>query len=109
MTVKIKQLLPHLLGCLAFIALPILSAPHPHISWGMFNTDVAQRDLATYMPIIAFFYFNYYFLIPKLYFPKKYVPYLLTTILCLLFITFLPSFIVNNHKPPFNNNEFNCT
>ncbi|MDZ7881283.1 MAG: sensor histidine kinase [Saprospiraceae bacterium] len=110
---KIKQFLPHILGSLAFIALPVLTtAPHPDISWGMFHSDPAKRDLLTYIPMLLFFYFNYFVLIPRFYFTKKYLSYLSILVLFLGLIIFLPTYFIknthqDNHKIPPSFEEIN--
>jgi hypothetical protein len=107
MFIKIKQLVPHILGCFAFIALPILTAPHPNISWGVFHSEPAKRDLLTYIPMLGFFYFNYFVLIPRFYFTKKHVLFLSILVVCFGLITLLPNYFSTNNHP--ENREFNPT
>ncbi|GAB4017642.1 histidine kinase [Spirosoma migulaei] len=87
MNTRISRLAIHLLGCLTFLALPYIFAsngvakltelPHnPH----------EQRNLVSYLLTIAFFYANYYILIPKLYFHRKYSLYALGSLGCFLLI-----------------------
>jgi hypothetical protein len=79
----------HLLCCLAFLALPILFAPDTPIYWFQFNS-YALHELTLYMLFIAFFYFNYFILIPKLYFSKRYVIYIATCVICFFVISYSP-------------------
>lgn len=50
--------------------------------------------------LICFFYLNYYFLIPKFYFKKKYSVYALLTIVCFFITMFLPGLLFNVSARP---------
>src|SRR5690606_13168157 len=65
----------HILGCLAFLSLPLLFARDSIFSREIFRSVLTRRDLASYCLMIGFFYLNYYKLIPGLYFRKKYLAY----------------------------------
>jgi len=69
---------------IAFLLQPILLPVRPdNLERFVFSKEVAKNILANAF-IIAFFYFNFYWLIPKFYFTKKYVPYFLIVITCFL-------------------------
>ena len=64
----------HVLGCLVFLSLPILTGPYDaqhRFSWN----DFLARDFLQFILLIGFFYLNYFLLVPKLYFPKNYLLY----------------------------------
>lgn len=84
---RLSQLAIHLLGCLTFLALPYLFASNglSKLSELPYNPH-EQRNVVSYLLTIAFFYTNYYVLIPSLYFPGKYVLYGVCALGCFLFI-----------------------
>ena len=92
---KFLLIVVHLICCLAFLALPILFAPDQPIYWFQFDS-YAFHKLALYMLLIGFFYLNYFILIPKLYFSKRYVLYFGICALCFLVVCFLPDLILPN-------------
>lgn len=84
---RLSQLAIHLLGCLTFLALPYLFASNglSKLSELPYNPH-EQRNVVSYLLTIAFFYTNYYVLIPKLYFQRKYVIYGVCVLSCFLLI-----------------------
>lgn len=69
------SILVHIIGCLLFLLLPILFSPQSVFNPETYLCPFAWRDLLTYSLFIIFFYINYYYLISKFYFPKKYIAY----------------------------------
>lgn len=90
---RFLQIVIHLVCCLAFLALPILFAPDSPIYWFQFDA-YAFHKLALYSLFICFFYLNFFVLIPKLYFSKRYVFYFLACAACFIIITYIPDLIV---------------
>jgi Histidine kinase len=90
---RFPEIIIHLIGCLAFLSLPILFAPDLPIYWFQFDS-YAFHKLALYLLLIGFFYLNYFLLIPKLYFSKRYLLYILACLLCFLFIFYIPDLIL---------------
>jgi hypothetical protein len=84
---KIITVLGHLAGILFFLSTPIVFAPDQRIGLA------SQREIFGYLLMIGFFYLNFYVLIPKFYFKKKYVWFILIILACYIFITFLPQYI----------------
>lgn len=79
--------LMHLLGCLLFLALPYFFAENPVVKLAQLPTNAHERrNLASYLLTIAFFYTNYYILIPRLFFPRRYVRYGLSVWGCFLLV-----------------------
>ncbi len=85
----------HMIGCLLFLSFPILLSPHPSFSLDILSNHFTQRDLLTYILGLSFFYCSYYFLIPKLFFEKNYVIYILFIAFFLFLLIFLPRLLVN--------------
>ncbi|HNP53952.1 MAG TPA: histidine kinase [Ferruginibacter sp.] len=82
----------HVLGCLVFLSLPILTGPYDaqhRFSWN----DFLARDFLQFILLIGFFYLNYFLLVPKLYFPKNYLLYGLILLIAMYLIAWLPGLI----------------
>lgn len=73
---KLLLILTHVLGCLFFLALPYLIAANGLTNLRQLATNPhEQRNVLSYGLSIAFFYLNYFVLIPRFFFPKRYVLY----------------------------------
>ncbi len=99
---KNVQLLIHIIGCFVFLCLPILFSPDVSNPLTLFKIVPFQRDFIGYVILILFFYLNYYVLIPKLYFSKKYFTFWLIIIACYLFVSAVPHILFprNFSRPP---------
>jgi hypothetical protein len=101
---KSAQVLFHVIGCTIFLLLPIIFWPGEGGIGEFFNDTRAVRGYINNILILLFFYLNYYVLIPKLYFQKKYLYFALSLLFFYLVIAFLPEFIVpfqeHGHFPP---------
>jgi len=91
MNKKVITVLVHVICCLAFLFFPVILSP----------TSNTQREII-YVPwpflifnflLIAFFYFNVYFLIPHLLFQKRNFLYFGTILLLLIIFLYLPDFV----------------
>lgn len=87
---RLWQIAIHILCGTAFLALPYIFAP------GGFNTLTELRsnphertNFLSYILMLGFFYLNYYLLIPKLYFTKKYLWYALSTLFSFGIVIFM--------------------
>jgi hypothetical protein len=90
----------HIVGGIAFLAIPILISPRPaHMP---FFSRPTLRDLLANVLMLLIFYFNYYVFIPKLYFRKKGVIYFTIIVLGFLAIAYGPSLMtgVIPWRPP---------
>lgn len=96
MTQSKKQYLYHILGCLAFLVLPLTLSPRPPEEVGFFLSRPTQRDFAVNFLMLIFFYLNYYILIPKVYFKDKYVIYSFCLFLGFVMILSFPSVVTGN-------------
>ena len=88
----------HITGCLAFLALPVFLFPHPPEEVGFLFSKPTQRDFIANALMLAFFYGNYYLLIPRIYFRRQFALYAFCIVACFLTIVLLPS-IVTGHNP----------
>ncbi|UCS92570.1 histidine kinase [Echinicola marina] len=94
----------HILAGLIFMALPAIISPHPPGEKDYLLSGPTIRDFISNGMMLIFFYFNYYFLISKLYFRKHYVWYGLILVITMLIIIFVPSLMTGFN--PFSHAEF---
>jgi len=77
----------HLLCCLTFLALPYIFDSDGGAKLAQLTHNPhEQRNFLSYLLTIAFFYANFYYLIPGLFFARKYALYGLSVVGCLLLI-----------------------
>jgi hypothetical protein len=81
----------HIIGCIVFLALPLIFAPHPPDEIDFIYSKPTLRDFITNGLLLLFFYLNFYLLIPELYFRKRYVIYGICICVSLVVICLLPS------------------
>ncbi|WP_170982930.1 sensor histidine kinase [Dyadobacter frigoris] len=91
-----NQYLYHILGCLAFLVLPLTLSPRPPEEVGFFLSRPTQRDFVVNLLMLVFFYINYYILIPKVYFKEKYLIYSLCLAAGFALLLYFPSFVTGN-------------
>ena len=107
MNQRIFTVITHLLGCIFFLALPYLFAEDGFTKLADLSHDPHERrNVLSYLFAIGFFYVNYFVLIPKLFFTRKYPLYALSVLGVFLLIesalvvvnrqTFYPS----QERPP---------
>ncbi len=94
MNKKTSQIIIHVIGCVVFLAFPILFSPDLSTTFEFIKVGGFQRDFLFFSLLILFFYFNYFFLIPKFYFRKRHLLFYLLSALCFLFIFLLPLSII---------------
>lgn len=91
---KISPVLIHVLGCLLFLALPIVFAPEStRLSVTLLNPPT-QRDFLSYVLLIGVFYANYLLLIPRLYFKRRWAVFVAINAAAFAIIVFLPNAVV---------------
>jgi hypothetical protein len=81
---KRRQILIHLLGCVSFLALAFI--PSFQGKSNRLLNPMALRDFVSYALLIGVFYLNYFLIVPKLYFAKRYLLYFLSV--AVLFMAF---------------------
>jgi Histidine kinase len=102
-----RQILFHIIGCIAFLSLPVIFSPDfSTSSFRFIKAPPFQRSFLTSVLLLLFFYFNYFWLLPNLYFKKRYLYFFISIILCYAFIRMVPSFIIPQNtsslRPPPN-------
>jgi hypothetical protein len=97
----------HVAGCIVFLSFPFVTSHQKH-GTGYWDLDpMISRDMVQFSLLICFFYLNYYLLIPKLFFTKKYFVYALLLLLCMWLIAYIPQLVdvikpdhIHSHKEP---------
>ncbi len=103
---KTGQLLIHIIGCIAFLSLPVLLSPDVSWNFRFLQLRPFQEDFLSYTLILLFFYLNYFLLLPKLYFKEQYFFYFASIAGCYMLVALLPDLLIpGNHMsgmPPPN-------
>ncbi|HOB84506.1 MAG TPA: hypothetical protein PKM76_08705 [Bacteroidales bacterium] len=76
-----------------FLALLSTLVPRPQIR------NSVLPVLIPFLFFVGFFYFNFYFLVPRLFIPKKYFAYVLVCLTCLILTIAVPSIITELSRP----------
>jgi hypothetical protein len=97
---KSWQILIHVAGCLVFLSLPVILWPGQGNLADFFNDPRSAREFTNDVLILLFFYLNFYVLIPKLYFPKKYIYFVLVVTVCFFIVAFFPGTLFPFNEPP---------
>ena len=93
MKISKKELVLHITGCFAFMAIPLLLFPRPPEESLSFLSKPTQRDILANFFMLVIFYVNYYILIPKFYFTGKQIIYFFIITASFLLIAFLPTLL----------------
>jgi LytS/YehU family sensor histidine kinase len=87
----------HSITCLFFLVIPFLLTPNHRPEFGSKIGDyLIVRKEATNFVLLLFFFANYYFIIPKLYFAKRYLHFAIALVTFLL-LSLLPDIELNNY------------
>jgi len=87
-------------GCILFLALPFVLSMRPPEEPFFAITRPLVRDVTTNAMILLFFFINFYVLIPRFYFPKKYLIYGAFIVIGFCSICLLPSLITGRFFDP---------
>lgn len=103
---RTRQVFLHILACVAFLALPVVSSPSLGFD-SIFSDTHVVKDIFSCALTIIFFYINFYFLIPRYYFTKRYFFFGLFVFLGFVIITAIPNIIFQANYPAAPPNDFN--
>ncbi|MFL5765385.1 MAG: sensor histidine kinase [Bacteroidia bacterium] len=92
---KNLNLLIHVLGCAAFLALPVLFSPDFSLDFTFIHLKSFQRDFLFSIFLLIFFYLNYFYLVPKFYFEKKYVLFFVISFVSFILFLILPALLIH--------------
>ncbi len=98
-----RNFILHALGSIAFLSIPYISFTYLEMDKGILSVPHYQRNQLSYVLLWLFFYANYLYFIPKLYFTKKYFWLLIAIVSSFFIIKAAPRFFVdmeycNNHN-----------
>lgn len=93
MNIRAQQILLHLAGCMLVLTLPLLFSPESLSLHDYLVNPPTQREILFYALLLVAFYLNYYGLIPRYYFTRKYFIFFLFNIICFFIISFLPAYL----------------
>ncbi|HVU58748.1 MAG TPA: histidine kinase [Puia sp.] len=91
MNARTQQILLHVAGCVVVLALPLLFSPEDLTIGAYLTNPPTQREIFFNALVIGVFYINYYGLIPKLYFTRRYLLFLLINMGGFFAINFMAS------------------
>ncbi|MBS1637918.1 MAG: sensor histidine kinase [Bacteroidetes bacterium] len=94
------QIMFHVLGCICFLTIPILFSPDFGSLSNLFKVPPFQRDFLAYVLLVAYFYFNYYVIVPSFYFNKKFTWFIACTLLGYMLVSFIPYLLINQDYEP---------
>lgn len=95
MNIKVRQYALIILVSIILICIPIIGSPEFNESTSLFYSLKFQKRFLGTILVVLFFYLNYFYLIPKLYFSKKYILYIVLIIVCFVLILKIPHLIFN--------------
>ncbi len=91
-----RQILIHIAAIVGFLSLAFI--PFFQGKSDLFFNPLAGREFLGYGLLILIFYFNYYVLVPRLYFSKRYVLYFFAIVLVYLAFRRSGSFIIGQNE-----------
>lgn len=92
MPYKLRSIILHILGIFAFLSIPVLTSPDFSSNRNMLMVSEFRKDFFSYFLLLLFFYANFYYFIPKFYFPKKLFLYFSVIFISYALIVGLPDF-----------------
>ncbi len=95
---KAKDLLTHIFFVSLFLIVPTLAFVRPPGESSFALTKIFVQDTTANFVLLCFFYLNYYILLPKLFFRRKYIQYILCVVVFLSLAFTLP-FLVGRYVP----------
>ncbi len=85
---------------MAFLSLPIFSSPDFNTEQNLFAVVPFLQNFLRYVLLLIFFYLNFYFLLPKLFFLNKKFQFTIAIIICFVFIYLIPSVLFSHDFQP---------
>jgi len=108
MTNTTRFYLINLLGCFAFLSIPVFSSPDFGLGWQMIYINPFQKSFVRFVLLLILFYTSYYYFVPKLYFNQKKWLFGLALIVSYLALIGITNAIFGSHqfmpKPNSNHN-----
>lgn len=96
-----REIVIFLIISVVFILIPFLSVSNNNLANNIvFETSHFKRMLFENILLLMFFFLNYFLLIPKLYFNRKYIFYILLLAICFFIIYKIPEWCFHLQKMP---------
>ena len=90
MNQRSRVVLIWLIGTVVFLFFPLLLTP-PHVRLKTaFHDPFVKKETFDTVLLILFFYLNYFLLIPRLFFKRKFVTFAMICLVCLVLIALIP-------------------
>ena len=105
MTNTTRFYLINLLGCFAFLSIPVFSSPDFGLGWQMIYINPFQKSFVRFVLLLILFYTSYYYFVPKLYFNQKKWLFGLALIASYLTLIFITDLFFGNQGPMPNGNQ----
>lgn len=96
---RFQNIILHIAGSLLFLSVPFINSQSFKQSEQMVFGAEVQREFLQFLLLLIFFYINYFFLIPKLVFTRKYFLYAGIAIVCMFIIAILPAELIKPEPP----------
>ena len=96
MKYSFQLIILNITGCLFFLSIPIISSPDFGSFRELINASGFQRNFLNFLLLLVFFYINYFVLIPRIYFKKKYSIYVFSLLISYVLVNYFPPFIVQD-------------
>jgi len=97
MVYKSRQLILVIFISIILICIPIIGSYEFNSSDSMFRSIYFQKRFSGSVLVVIFFYLNYFYLIPKYYFTKRYWLYFTIIIVYLILVIKLPDIIISDY------------
>lgn len=104
---RTKNILIHVLGCLAFLMLPVIFSPNFSLRFEFFGDHGFKHEMLYFFLLLVFFYALYYLLIPELYEQKKYGLFFATVVCIYIVLSWLSGLSVRSEVVSKNIGEMN--
>lgn len=88
MTSKAKKLFIYIAGSIIFLLVPVLFSPA-----GSMDIAEFRKELADYLLMLLFFYLNHLYLLPELFYRKKYFLFFIAILISFLIVLVAPNLI----------------
>lgn len=88
-----------LIGSLIFLCIPIFTSPDFGENRNMWRIEMFWKSFLSFVGILLFFYLNFFWLIPKLYFKKRYAAFGAAVFLSYFFVSGVPALIFGKNHP----------
>lgn len=96
MKTKAARISIHLIACIAFLSVPVLTSPDVYRLRDLIAIAPFRSDFLFYLLLVGFFYLNSFVLIPRFYFTKKYFLFVLFLFLLFCIILLAPILLIDH-------------